>query len=173
MQETKVKETGRRLWARVRGAPPWIGLVALVVAILGLLITVTAYWFRAEGRARDAELANIRQEREVTELRRRSCALDAALREYSQRVDGVAAGGSERALQFYVTDTEGHPVVSAGVSALRTRERVVTQESGLTDRLILRVGDKIAIAREGFESRELVVSESELEGLVVYVELRR
>ena len=173
MQETNVKETRRRLWARVRGAPPWIGVVALVVAILGLLIMVTGYWLRAEGLLRDAVLANIRLEREVTELRQRSSALDAALRECSQRVDGVTPGGSELALQFYVTDTEGHPVVGAAVSALRTRERVVTQESGLTDRLILRVGDKIAIAREGFESRELVVSESELEGLVVYVELRR
>lgn len=173
MQGTKVKQRPRGLWERVRGAPPWVGLVALVAPILGVLIAAIGYWFNAEARARDAQRATIRLEREVTELGQRSRGLEAALRECSRREEGAADGGSERALQFYVTDTEGHPVVSAAVSALRTRERVVTRESGLTDRLIVRLADKIAIARDGFESRELTVSESELEGLVVNVELRR
>jgi hypothetical protein len=179
MRETSVKERGGRWWARVRSALPLkrvsvlIAGLGLLIAALGLLITVTGLWFREEGRARRAEAANIRLEGEVTDLRRHTGGLGAALRECSGQIGEVAAHASERALQFYVTDTDGRPVVGAAVSALRTRERVVTRESGLTDPLAVRVGDKVAIAREGFESREVVVSEKELTGLVVDVELRR
>ena len=162
------RDSGGRFGGRLN-----LAIVGILVAATALLVTVIGFWQHAQNRCRAADREIIKLERQVSESHLTIKGLGAALDEHEVVPAGVVTDAAVHAIQFYVTDWGGGVLPGATVFGPRTKEQVTSRDTGLTDKLNLRVGDKVLLRKEGYEPIEVMIDDECFKSRLVAITLRR